>query len=90
MGTVLGRSTVVGIILGFAWLIADLTLGQFLSDPWKVLSLTLATRSLQAYAMDAGTPYPLLSELIVVLLYLVLPVAIAAYNFRQRDIFGPA
>ncbi len=90
MGTVIGRSTVIGIVVGFVWFIADISLGQLLPESWQVLTFTVSNRSLQAYVMGTGTPYALLTDLLVMVAYLILPVLLASYVFRQRDILGPA
>lgn len=90
LGTILGRSTVIGIILGFVWFIADIALGQLLPQAWQIVTFTTASRSLQDYVTGTGTPYALLTELLVTVIYLILPVLLAAYVFRQRDILGPA
>ena len=90
MGTVIGRSTVIGIMIGFVWFIADIALGQLLPESWQILTFTTASRSLQAYAAGTSTPYALLLDLLVTVAYLILPIVLAAYVFRQRDILGPA
>jgi ABC-type transport system involved in multi-copper enzyme maturation permease subunit len=90
LGTVIGRSTVIGIIIGFVWFIADIALRQLLPQAWQVVTFTTASGSLQAYAMGTETSYALLPDLLVTVAYLLLPIVLAAYVFRQRDILGPA
>lgn len=90
MGTVIGRSTVIGIIIGFVWFIADIALGQLIPQAWQIITLTIASRSLQDYVTGTNTPYALLTGLLITVVYLILPTLVAAYIFRQRDILGPA
>ncbi|MEO8971024.1 MAG: ABC transporter permease [Ktedonobacteraceae bacterium] len=90
LGAVVGHSHVAGIIIGIVWLFFDQALGQLVTGNWKLLSFIQASQSLQAHLMGNDTPYSVVPDLLVLAAYLILPVLLAAYIFRQRDILGKA
>ncbi len=100
MGAVLGCSGVAGIIAGIVWFLADSLVGGVL----PVASLTSSIGTVQAQltgavmnsngnveAVHLGSslagPLAILPWLVVVF-YLVVPVAVAAFLFRRRDMVG--
>lgn len=88
MGAVIGRSSVAGIITGLAWFMADAIGGPYLPGASKLASFSVASSSLQAHLMGAVAPFALFPSLLVVGIYLVVPIAVAACIFRQRDMVG--
>lgn len=100
MGAVIGRSSVAGIIAGIVWFLLDSLLGGV----FQPASFTSSIEILQAQLIGvvqssngsispvhiSGTmagPLGILPALVVVA-YLVIPIAIAAYLFRKRDMVG--
>lgn len=100
MGAVIGRSSVAGIIAGIAWFLADSLLGGVL----PLASLTSSTVMLQARItgvvlsnsgvieqVNPGNAFTGVQGIVPVLLvvaYLVVPIAIATYLFHRRDMVG--
>jgi ABC-type transport system involved in multi-copper enzyme maturation permease subunit len=93
LGAVLGRTTVAGIILGVVWLIGEgiaMSLVQ-LSErvAWIGDGLfTNASTNLLAYAGNTPAEWSVLHSTIVAAAYLIIPLAVAAYVFRKRDMAG--
>lgn len=100
MGAVIGRSSVAGIIVGIAWFLVDSLLGGV----FQPASFTSSVGMLQAqltgvvqssngsvalahFSGAMAGPLGIIPGLIVVA-YLVIPIAIAAYLFRRRDMLG--
>ncbi|MCG8348635.1 MAG: ABC transporter permease [Chloroflexales bacterium] len=90
MGTVIGRSTVAGIIVGFVWFIFDGVMAQL---PWvsasvKGLLFSVSEANLLTYISGQEAAYPPAQSVLVIAVYLVAPLIAAALVFRQRDIAG--
>jgi ABC-type transport system involved in multi-copper enzyme maturation permease subunit len=85
LGAVLGRSSVSGIVAGITWMIADAVLAQFLPGWLKLASFTIANAGLGANLVGAQAPFGLLPSLLVVIAYVIVPLGLAAYLFRARD-----
>jgi ABC-type transport system involved in multi-copper enzyme maturation permease subunit len=85
LGAVIGRSSVSGIIVGIAWLLADAALGQFLPGVSKLASFSVAQGSLAMNLSGADAPFGLPVSLLAIALYLFVPVGVAVYLFRKRD-----
>ena len=85
LGAVIGRSSVAGIIAGIVWFIADALLGAVLQPA----SLSVDLHILQAQVNGVAVPglYVAVASLAVAF-YLVVPIAVAAIIFRQRDMVG--
>ncbi len=85
LGAVIGRSSVAGIIAGIVWFIGDEILGAVLQPA----SLSVALRILQAQINGLAVPglYVAVASLTMAF-YLVVPIAVAAIIFRQRDMVG--
>jgi ABC-type transport system involved in multi-copper enzyme maturation permease subunit len=93
LGAVLGRTTVAGIIVGMVWLV-----GEGIAAPLVQLServawignglFTNASASLLAHAGGGFAQFSLLHSSIVAAAYLIVPVVVAAYVFRKRDMAG--
>ncbi|HEY6411971.1 MAG TPA: ABC transporter permease, partial [Ktedonobacteraceae bacterium] len=85
MGAVIGRSSVAGIIAGIVWFIGD----EILSAVLQPASLSVALRILQAQINGLAVPglYEAVASLTVAF-YLIVPIAVAAIIFRQRDMVG--
>ena len=100
MGAVLGRSGVAGIIAGIVWFLVDSLVGGVL----PVASLTSSIGVVQAQltgsvmssngsvaAVHLGSslagPLGIIPGLVMVF-YLVVPIAVAAFLFRRRDMVG--
>jgi len=93
LGAVLGRTTVAGIILGVVWLIGEGIAAQLVQLSERVAWIgdglfTNASASLLAHASDGFAQFSLLHSNIVTAAYLIIPLAIAAYVFRKRDMAG--
>jgi ABC-2 type transport system permease protein len=100
MGAVIGRSSVAGIILGIVWFLVDALLGSFvpivsLSSSIAVLQAQVtgvaasANGSVSSVQLGSALSGPLgIVPGLLVLAYLVVPVAVAAYLFRRRDMLG--
>jgi len=100
MGAVIGRSSVAGIIAGIVWFLVDSLLGGLFAPA----SLTNSVGVLQAQFTGVvqssngtiaqvhlgGALAGLLGILpgLIVVAYLVIPMAIAAYLFQRRDMVG--
>jgi ABC-2 type transport system permease protein len=85
LGAVIGRSSVAGIIAGIVWFLGDELLGAVLQPA----RLSVALRVLQAQIN--GVAVPTLATAVATLaaaFYLIVPVAVAALIFRQRDMVG--
>jgi len=85
LGAVIGRSSVAGIIAGITWFIADALLGAVLQPA----SLSVALHILQGQVKGIAVPglFVVIASLTVAF-YLIVPVAVAAIIFRQRDMLG--
>lgn len=100
MGAVIGRSSVTGIVVGIAWFLVDALLGGVL--PQASLSSSLGALQAQitgvALSSDGSIAQvhaggalagPLwIVQALLVAAYLVIPIAIAAFLFRRRDMLG--
>ena len=84
LGAVIGRSSVAGIIAGIIWIIGD----QLLASFFQPASLSVHVSVLQAYITGILVPVPAFVSLFAVTFYLVVPIAVAAIIFRQRDMVG--
>jgi ABC-2 type transport system permease protein len=85
LGAVIGRSSVSGIIAGITWFIADALLSAVL----RPASLSFALHVLQSEINSVAVPslFVVVASLTVAF-YLIVPVAVAAIIFRQRDMVG--
>ncbi len=100
MGSVIGRSSVAGMIAGIVWFLADSLLGGVFAPA----SFTSSIGVIQAQLTDVvqssngsiaqvhisgilAGPLGIIPGLLVVV-YLVIPIAIAAYLFQKRDMVG--
>jgi ABC-2 type transport system permease protein len=102
MGAIIGRSSVAGIIVGIAWFLADSLLGGVFAPASFTSSIGVLQAQLtgvvqssngsiaQVHISDAlAGPMGIIPGLLVVI-YLVIPIAIAAYLFHRRDMVGAA
>jgi hypothetical protein len=100
MGAVIGRASVAGIVVGIAWFLVDSLLGGVL--PQASLSSSLGALQAQitgvalssngsiaqAHAGSALAGPQWIVPALLVAAYLVIPIAIAAFLFRRRDMLG--
>lgn len=97
LGAVLWRSSAAGIVLGIAWYLIDILLAGLIplasaSYSIVVLDAQITSYQWQRVAMTTsmlGGPANILPGL-VVLFYLVVPLAAAAVLFQKRDMLGVA
>lgn len=100
MGSVIGRSSVAGIVAGIVWFIADSLLGGLFQPASFTGSVGILQVQLTGMAQASNGsisqvhltgflagPLGIIPALVVVA-YLVIPVAIAAYLFQKRDMVG--
>jgi hypothetical protein len=85
LGAVIGRSSVAGIIGGITWFIADALLGAVLQPASLSVDLHILQEQINGVALPSL--YVVVASLMVAF-YLVVPVAVAAIIFRQRDMVG--
>ena len=100
MGAVIGRSSVAGIIAGIVWFLTDALLGSFLPLASLGSSSGVLSVQLTGVVMESNGSVnvvhlsgPLTGVVgivptLVVVVYLVVPIAIAAFLFRRRDMLG--
>lgn len=88
MGALIGRSSVSGIVVGLVWFIADAIFGNFLLGVSQVASFSGAATSLAANSIGRAAPFGLLVSLLVMVIYIVVPIGVAAYFFREREMAG--
>jgi ABC-type transport system involved in multi-copper enzyme maturation permease subunit len=93
LGAVVGRSTTAGIVLGIVWTIVEQLASALLqlTERFAWISgglFTTAQTSLQQHIDNQPAELGLLHSGLVMTAYLVIPLAIAAYIFRQRDMAG--
>jgi ABC-2 type transport system permease protein len=100
MGAVIGRSSVAGIIAGIVWFLIDALLGGLLPPASLSNSIGVLGAQLTNVVMDpngsvttvhlSGPLTGLLGILptLVLAIYLVVPMAVAAFLFRRRDMLG--
>ena len=100
MGAVIGRSSVAGIVIGIAWFLADSLLGGLLPLASLSSSIGVLQAQITGVALSnngsitqvhlggalAGLLWIVPGLLLVA--YLVIPIAIAAFLFRRRDMLG--
>jgi hypothetical protein len=100
MGAVIGRSSVAGIIAGIVWFIVDSLLGGLFASASLTSDIGVLQAQLTGVVQTSNGsiaqvhlgnalsgPLGILPGLLVVA-YLVVPIAIAAYLFRRRDMVG--
>lgn len=99
MGAVIGRSSVAGIVIGIAWFLVDALLGGlfpalslsnatvFLQAQWSGFTVASSGSISPAHLGAISGPMALVPALIVGI-YLVVPIIVAAIVFRQRDMLG--
>ncbi len=99
MGAVIGRSSVAGIVIGIAWFLADSLLGGLLlaslSSSIGVLQAQITGVALsnngsiaQVHLGGALAGLQWIVPGLLLVAYLVIPIAIAAFLFRRRDMLG--
>jgi hypothetical protein len=90
LGVVAFRSTFAGIITGITWLLLDGIAGAvtFVPGAVKRCLFSPAGNSLLAHIQGSATDCAVPWHLLVVSMYLVIPVILAAYIFHQRDVTG--
>jgi hypothetical protein len=84
LSAVIGRLSVAGIIAGITWMLGDALLASFVQPA----SFSVHVGVLQAYITGTPAPVPALVSLFAVAFYLIVPIAVAATIFRQRDMVG--
>src|SRR2546426_2849127 len=100
MGAVIGRSSVAGIIAGIVWFLVDSLLGGVFAPASFTSSVGVLQAQLTGVVQSSNGsiaqvhisgalagPMGIIPGLIVVA-YLVIPIAIAAYLFQRRDMVG--
>ena len=100
MGSVIGRSSVAGIIAGIVWFLADSLLGGLFAPASFTSSIGVIQAQLTSVVQSSNGsiaqvhisgvlagPLGIIPGLLVVI-YLVIPIAIAAYLFKKRDMIG--
>jgi ABC-2 type transport system permease protein len=100
MGAVIGRSSVAGIIAGIVWFLVDSLLGGVFQPASFTSSIGILQAQLTGVVQSSNGsiaqvqlgnalsgPLSVIPGLIVVA-YLVIPIAIAAYLFKRRDMLG--
>jgi ABC-type transport system involved in multi-copper enzyme maturation permease subunit len=86
MGAILGRSMIAGVLFSLPWSIFDSVMSGLPLPAWIQQGFfTAADKGLFAHSLNRVTPLGIWPSLIVVVLYLVVPLAIAVYVFRRRD-----
>lgn len=100
MGAVTWRSSAAGIVLGIVWYIADAALGGLAPIASASSSITALQGQVTGLAVSSSggvAPVQLSASLagplgiipgLVVIIYLIVPIAIAAYLFSKRDMVG--
>jgi ABC-type transport system involved in multi-copper enzyme maturation permease subunit len=88
LGAVIGRSTIIGVVVGFVWLIADSLLSEVLPEALQGLTLSMNEASLTMLVTGQPALFSPLASLFVVLFYLIAPLLVAMLIFRQRDMVG--
>lgn len=100
LGAVLGRSGVAGIIAGIVWFLVDSLVGGVLPVASLTSSIGVVQAQLTGVVMNSNgsvvaahlssSMSGLLAIIpwLVVVFYLVVPVAVAAFLFRRRDMVG--
>lgn len=96
MGAVTWRSSAAGIVLGIVWYITDGALGGLAPIASAGNAITVLQGQITGLALASGSvssvqlPAGLLGVVpgLVVLIYLVVPITIAAYLFSKRDMLG--
>jgi ABC-2 type transport system permease protein len=100
MGAIIGRSSVAGIIAGIVWFLVDSLLGGVFSPASFTSSIGVLQAQLTGVVQSSNGsiaqvhisgalagPLGIIPGLLVVA-YLVIPIAIAAYVFQKRDMVG--
>lgn len=100
MGSVIGRSSVAGIIVGIVWFLVDSLLGGVFAPASFTSSVGVLQAQITGVVQSSNGsiaqvhvsgvmagPLGIIPGLLVVA-YLVIPIAIAAYLFQKRDMVG--
>jgi hypothetical protein len=100
MGAVLGRSGVAGIIAGIVWFLFDSLLGGVVSVASLTSSIGVVQAQLTGAVMNSNGsvtsvhlggslagPLAIIPALVVIF-YLIVPIAVAAFLFHRRDMVG--
>jgi len=90
LGAVGFRSTFAGIITGITWLVLDGIAGAvtFVPDAVKRYLFSPTGNSLLAHIQGAAIDNNVAWHLLVMSIYLIIPIILAAYIFHQRDVTG--
>lgn len=99
MGAVIWRSSAAGIVLGIVWYILDGALGglapmasasnSITALQGQITGVALTSGSVSSAQLSASLAGPLgVIPGLVVIIYLIVPVTIAAYLFSKRDMVG--
>jgi ABC-2 type transport system permease protein len=99
MGAVIWRSSASGIVLGIVWYITDAVLTGLAPIASASTSITTLQGQITGLAVSSGSvaPVQLSASLagplgvvptLVVIIYLIVPITIAAYLFGKRDMLG--
>lgn len=86
--TVLGRSTIVGIMVTVVWWIGENISLRLLPDVLKNLTLTTNINSLGQNLSDGKGSIGVWQSLLAIVAYIVIPLVAALIIFEQRDIAG--